>query len=117
MEPASPVLQFSDCVQEFMARSKRNRRATNKLAGSGDDMTGDRALIEAPSDPLPEVPAQEYRSRVAVSRSTLFSAEFEAVIEIIAIDRVYRAMLERLGRPRLLPPPPRLISAPPVELE
>jgi hypothetical protein len=39
-----------------------------------------------------------------VTRSTLFTAELEAVIEIIARERVYRAMLDRLGQ--------RLLAAP-----
>ncbi len=84
-----------------MAKFKRKRRAKNKIEGSGEG-----ALIKIDADPFPEAPAQVYRSRtVTIHRSTLFTAEFEAVIEIIAIDRVYRSMLDRLGRRLLIAAP------------
>ncbi len=86
-----------------MARSKRKPRAKNKITGSYEG-----ALSRVGSEPLPDdgplsdAPPAVYRTdAVVVTRSTLFTAEFEAVIELIARDRVYRAMLDRLGR-RLL---------------
>jgi hypothetical protein len=86
-----------------MARSKRKSRAQNKVTGAYEG-----ALSRVGSEPLPEPepltdgPAAVYRTdAVVVTRSTLFTAEFEALIELIARDRVYRAMLDRLGR-RLL---------------
>ena len=92
-----------------MAKSKRKPRAKNKIEGSYEG-----GLIKAASDPFPEAPAQVYRSHsVTVVRSTLFTAEFEAVIEIIAIDRVYRAMLAGFGR-RLLIAPLHIPKEPPV---
>jgi hypothetical protein len=42
---------------------------------------------------------------IAALRSTLFTTELEEVIEIIARERVYRAMLDRLGRRLRLGPP------------
>jgi hypothetical protein len=39
-----------------------------------------------------------------VARHTIFTPEFEKVIEIIAIERVRLAMLARFGRRLLLPP-------------
>ncbi len=41
---------------------------------------------------------------IAVHRSTLFTAELEKVIDIIARERVYRAMLAGLGRRLLMAP-------------
>jgi hypothetical protein len=84
-----------------MAKRDRTRRAQNKIAGSQEG-----TLIKVDSGALPEGPAEVYRARAySVARSTLFSAEFEAVIEIIAIDRVYRAMVAGLGRRLRLAPP------------
>ena len=40
-----------------------------------------------------------------ISKSTLFTAEFEAVIELIARERVMRAMRAGLGRRLLLGSP------------
>jgi len=83
-----------------MAKSKRTRRAKNKIAGSLEG-----ALIKV--DPVPEPTAAVFRSApAAVSRSTLFSAEFEEVIEIIATERVYRAMLASFRRRLLMAPLP-----------
>ncbi len=85
-----------------MAKRKRKLGAKNKLADSIDG-----TLIKVGPDPLPPVPAHVDRTRVVkLTRSTLFTAEFEAIIEIIAIDRVYRAMLDRLGRRFLTGPTP-----------
>ncbi len=80
-----------------MARQKRNPRKKNKL---DNPLEGE--LIQAHVDPLPEVPAQVARDRsVTVTRPTVFTAEFEKLVELIARDRVYRMMLERrrLGSP------------------
>lgn len=86
-----------------MGRAKRNPRAKNKINSSNEG-----AVIKVQPEPFPDAPAQVYRSQ-ALTRSHLLSAELEAVIEIIAYDRVYRAMLERRAR-RLL-----LAAAPPEE--
>jgi hypothetical protein len=76
-----------------MARSQRRRRATNKLDASN---AGD--LIKVDPPPIPDSPAHVYRTQtLRVARPTIFTAEFEALIELIAIDRVYRAMMERRG--------------------
>ncbi len=84
-----------------MAKRKRNPRAQNKIEG-----TFEGGLIPVEPEPFPDTPAQVYRTQSrAITRSTLFTAEFEAVIEIIAIDRVYRAMRERFGRHLLTGPP------------
>ena len=92
-----------------MAKSKRNRTAKNKIAASLDG-----ALIKADSNPLTDPPAAVDRSHVVtIVRSRLFTAEFEAVIEIIARDRVYRAMLDRLGR-RLITGPFPTPNEPPI---
>jgi hypothetical protein len=80
--------------------AKRKRRAKNKIEGSPEG-----SLIKADVDPLSEPPAVVFRSNtVAVVRSSLFTAEFEAVIELIARERVYRAMLAGLGRRLLMGP-------------
>lgn len=84
-------------------RRKRKSRATNKLQGSQEN-----ALIKSGPEPVTDVPPAEVRTTaVIVRRSTLFTAELEEVIELIARERVYRAMLAGLGR-RLLAPPPDL---------
>jgi hypothetical protein len=91
-----------------MAKHKRKRRAKNKLTGSSEGV-----LIKAEGEKLPQAPAQVYRAHsTTLVRSTLFSADFEAVIEIIAIDRVYRAMLAGLGRRFLMAPPQPLLEPP-----
>jgi hypothetical protein len=83
-----------------MAKSKRNPRAKNKIASS---VGGD--LIKVDPTPVADTAVTVYRSQaIRIARPTLFSAEFEKVIEIIARERVYRAMLDRLGR--------RLLTAP-----
>ncbi len=92
-----------------MVKPKRKLGAKNKLSDSIDG-----TLIKVEPDPLPPVPAHVDRSRVVkLTRSTLFTAEFEAIIEIIAVDRVYRAMLDRLGR-RFLTGPTSAPSDPPA---
>ncbi len=54
-------------------------------------------------------PAHHRTTALKITKSTLFSAEFEAVIELIARERVYRAMLAGHGRRLLMGPP----AAPP----
>jgi hypothetical protein len=89
-----------------MAKHKRKRK--NKLPGSPEG-----AMIRAEEDKLPQAPAQVFRAHSTnMVRSTLFSADFEAVIEIIAIDRVYRAMLAGLGRRFLTGPQQPLLEPP-----
>ena len=84
-----------------MTKRKRQSRAKNKIEGP---LQG--TLIKLDTEPLNEPAAAVHRSNsFAVTRSTLFTAEFEAVIEIIAKERVYRAMLASFGR-RLLTWPP-----------
>jgi hypothetical protein len=91
-----------------MAKSKRTLRAKNKIAGA---QAGE--LIKVEPDRFVDAPQSEQRVRaVAVARSTLFTAELEAVIEIIATERVYRAMLDGLKRRLLTATPPLLIEAP-----
>jgi hypothetical protein len=77
-----------------MAKRKRTSRVTNKIEGASTQ-----SLIKVDSVVSMDTPAVVYRSpSVAMIRSTLFSAEFEAIIELIARDRVYRQMLAGLGR-------------------
>lgn len=88
-----------------MARRKRTPRAKNKITGSTDG-----ALVPLTPDPFPDAPAQVQRVKVVtVARSTLFTAELEAVIEIIARERVRQAMMDRLGR-RLLSGPSQVTT-------
>ncbi len=89
-----------------MAKSKRTPRAKNKIAGA---QSGE--LIKVEPDRFVEAPQTEQRVRV-VARSSLFTAELEAVIEIIATERVYRAMLDGLKRRLLTATPPLLIESP-----
>lgn len=91
-----------------MTKRKRKSRAKNKIAGAYEG-----AVIKTDTDALKEAPAVVYRAySSAVVRSTLFSAEFEAIIDLIARERVYRAMLAGLGRRLLLvsPQEPPLIA-------
>ena len=46
------------------------------------------------------------RHRLDLATPTLFTTELEEVIEIIARERVYRAMLAGLGRRLLMAPAP-----------
>jgi hypothetical protein len=87
----------------IMTKRKRSSRATNKIAGSLEG-----TLIKVDADPYTAPPAAVDRAyTVVVARSTnLLSAELEAIIEIIAKDRVYRTMLAGLGRRLLMGPPP-----------
>jgi hypothetical protein len=94
-----------------MAKSKRKRRAANKLASPQDG-----GLIKLDAELVPDVPAILIRDRTVVRvRSTLFNAELEWAIEIIAIERVRLAMLATrrlrlLAAPSLALPTRRLIS-------
>jgi hypothetical protein len=79
--------------------AKSPRRAKNKIEGSVDG-----TLIKVEPNPLPDAPAEVHRTRaVVVARSTIFTTELEEVIEIIAKERVYRAMLDSLGRRLRIP--------------
>jgi hypothetical protein len=104
--PATLGLVFQHCLfpadssspSGIMAKSKRTRIARNKIA---DSLQG--ALITA--DPFVGSAIAVHRSNSAtIARTNLLSAELEEVIEIIARERVYRAMLARLGRRLLLAP-------------
>jgi len=77
-------------------KRKRAARAKNKIQGSSPETT----LVPTGPALHSEAPGMRLRSRpIAVARSTLFNAELEQAIEIIARERV-RAMLA--GRTRLL---------------
>jgi hypothetical protein len=82
-----------------MTKRKRQGRsapklgAKNKLEGS---TSGELINIDPPPNDAPALVQASHFT--ALRRSTLFSAEFEAVIEIIARDRVYRAMVARFAR-------------------
>ena len=78
--------------------AKRTRRARNTIAGS---LNGNLVTTGPPVDPGITVHPS---GAVRLARPTLFSAEFEKVIEIIARERVYRAMLARLGGRLLITP-------------
>jgi hypothetical protein len=81
-------------------KRKRKSGAKNKIQGSLEG-----ALIKAEPEPRSDVPGVVLRSTsLAVRRSTLFSAELEEAIELIARERVYRAMLAGLGRRLLMAP-------------
>jgi hypothetical protein len=90
-----------------MTKPKRNRRAKNKIGGSAQkkaEGSPEGALVKA--DPVLEsdIAVQRFNA-AALPRVTIFTAEFEQVIEIIARERVYRAMLDRLARRLLMAPP------------
>lgn len=81
-----------------MWKFKRNRRAQNTIAESL------RSVLVTTGPPIESAPGIHLSSDTRVVRHTLFTAELEEVIEIIARERVYRAMLARLA--------PRLLAAP-----
>ncbi len=85
-----------------MAKRNRRSRAKNTIQGSLEG-----ALIKAEPDKFAEAPTGEVHRtrRITATRSTLFTAEFEAVIELIAEDRVYRAMMAAFHRRALLEAP------------
>jgi hypothetical protein len=85
-----------------MKRKRTSRRAKNKVQGSLEG-----TLIKVEPEKFAEAPQTERRATaIALRLSTLFSAELEAAIDIIARERVYRAMLAGLGRRLLMAPPP-----------
>lgn len=78
-----------------MAKPKQTRRAKNKIGGATPGTP-----IKA--DSFAEAATPVHRAyAVSVPRSTLFTAELEEIIDIIARDRVYRELRARLER-RLL---------------
>ncbi len=81
-----------------MAKSKRTRRAKNKIEGSSSE-----ALIPAEPISEPAIAVQQLRV-VRLARATLSTMDLEEAIDLIARERVYRAMLASL-RNRLLAPP------------
>ena len=82
-----------------MAR-KRTSRAKNKIEG-----TPETSVVKLGPAHFADAPQVQLSSRAAaVVRSGLFNAELEEAIDIIARERVYRAMLARLGRRLLMPP-------------
>ena len=83
-----------------MIRRKRNSRAKNKIQAAPE--TSFAKVGPAQVSSAPEVFVRARAS--AVARHTLFNAELEEAIDIIARERVYRAMLARL-KWRLLTPP------------
>ena len=90
-------------------KRKRKIRAKNKIQDSPEG-----AVIKAEPVYHSEAPGIVLRSKsIAAVRSTLFNAELEQLIDMIARERVYRAMLAGLGR-RLLMPPTTHISDDPT---
>ena len=82
-------------------KRKRKSRAKNKIQGPLE-----RSLIKSGPRHDSDVPGVYLRSKsIAVARSSLFTAELEELIDLIARERVYRAMLARLGRRLLMAPP------------
>lgn len=82
-----------------MTKRKRNGDRPNKLGAKNKldgSTSGELIKIDPPTGDVPAL--IQVSKAAAIRRSTLFSAEFEAVIEIIARDRVYRAMLSRFAR-------------------
>ena len=91
-----------------MAKSKRTRRAKNKIEGSSQG-----ALIKVDPSSQPAIVIHRADVVRANVRTSAFSAELEEVIEIIAKERVYRAMLAGMGR-RLLRGPASNGEDPPL---
>jgi len=85
-----------------MKKPKRSRRAQNKVEGPSSG-----TLIKVDPNPISGAQVAVHPSNsVRVARATLFTTELEEVIEIIARERVYRAMLAGLGRRLLMAPAP-----------
>jgi hypothetical protein len=81
-------------------KRKRTSRAKNKIQGSLEG-----SLIKKEPERYSNAPSVHLRSTsIAVPRSTLFTAELEELIDMIARERVYRAMLAGLGRRLLMAP-------------
>jgi hypothetical protein len=82
-------------------KRKRTSRAKNKIQGSVET-----SLIKAAPEHYSDPPAVHLRTKsLAVARSTLFNAELEQAIDVIARERAYRAMLAGLNRRLLMAPP------------
>jgi hypothetical protein len=81
-------------------KRERTSRAKNKIQGPLEG-----SLIKAGPGHYSDAPGVHLRSKsFAVSRSSLFNTELEAVIDMIARERVYRAMLAGRGRRLLMAP-------------
>lgn len=79
-----------------MAKSKQNRRAKNRIDGSAEG-----AMIKVDSGS--ESAIAIYRSSgVQTARASMFSAELEYAIDVIARERVFGDMLARRTRTSLL---------------
>jgi hypothetical protein len=95
-----------------MTKRNRTSRAKNKIEGPNPG-----SLIKADSSAVAATPQDvHHATAINLTRSTLFTAELEAVIEMIARERVYRAMLAGLGR-HLLTSPAHPPANPPVGLD
>jgi hypothetical protein len=81
-----------------MAKSKRNRRNQNQIASASQG-----ALVKLDPSPQPAIVIR-HTDALKVAGVRRLSAELEEVIEIIARERVYRAMLARSGRYLLAAP-------------
>jgi hypothetical protein len=81
-------------------KRKRTSRAKNKIQGAPEG-----SLVKVgPAAHTSAAPETHLRTRaIAVMRSSLFTAELEEAIDLIARERVYRAMLDGLRRRMLLP--------------
>lgn len=87
-----------------MSKSRRRRRAHNKIEGSSQPLIKPDPLLEAAADPRVEAVIEVHKTGTVRIARTLFSAELEEIIEIIARERVFRSMMARIGRRSLLPP-------------
>jgi hypothetical protein len=88
-------------VRIIMKKPRRSRRAKNKIEGPSSG-----ALIKVDPNPISGAQVAVHPSHsMRVARATIFTTELEEVIEIIARERVYRAMLAGLGRRLLMAPP------------
>jgi len=82
-------------------KRERKSRAKNKIQSSAEN-----SLIKAGPGPYSDAPGVYLRSKsIIVARSGLFTAELEEVIDLIARERVYRAMLAARGHRLLIAPP------------
>jgi hypothetical protein len=82
-------------------KRKRKPRAKNKI-----EVSVEGSLVEAEPAHYSEAPRVAVPSTaLVVRRSTVITSELEEVIDLIARERVYRAMLAGLGRRLLIAPP------------
>ena len=89
-------------------KRERTSRAKNKIQGSLET-----SLIKAEPGHYSDVPGVHLRSKsTAIVRSSLFTAELEEVIDMIARERVYRATFAGLGRRLLMAPSTNEIVVP-----